>query len=225
MSVVEPSNSRDDIQLVSYQRERVERALVLLVFVVVNMALFATAPKSDDFWWSDAPRHALNGAFIKDLITAAPWHDLRQWAIACYLKYPALTILFYPPLFYFFLAPAYAVFGVSHVVALTVISLFTELLGAGTYAIVRTRFPRWSALGAALLVIDFWSDLRVMRDLSAVLQDPDFKKVARFPITGQRNPGEEMIIIYQPIDPVAQTRRTLNLEMPIIEQTFHGTMK
>src|SRR6478672_905119 len=70
-------------------------SLVLLVFVVVNMALFATAPKSDDFWWSDAPRHALNGAFIKDLITAAPWHDLRQWAIAYYLKYPALTILFY----------------------------------------------------------------------------------------------------------------------------------
>jgi hypothetical protein len=72
---------------------------------------------------------------------------------------------------------------------------------------------------------DFWSDLRIMRDLSAVLQGPDFKEVARFPITGQRHLGEETIVVYQPTYPVSQTRRTLSLEMPIIDQTFRGNMK
>jgi Dolichyl-phosphate-mannose-protein mannosyltransferase len=170
MSAVELADSRGT-QLASRKRERIEQALVLLIFLAANAALFVTAPKSGDFWWSDAPRHALNGAFIKDLIAAAPWDDLRQWAIDYYLKYPALTVLFYPPLFYFFLAPAYAVFGVSHAVAQIVVSLFTALLGTGTYAIVRTRFPRWSALGASLLVIGgpevaFWTR-QVMLDIPA----------------------------------------------------------
>ena len=31
-----------------------------------------------------------------------------------YVQYPALTILFYPPLFYAVAAPFYAIFGVSH---------------------------------------------------------------------------------------------------------------
>jgi hypothetical protein len=158
-------------ELASHRRERIEQALVVLIFIAANVALFASAPKSGDFWWSDAPRHALNGAFVKDFIAAAPWHDPRHWAIDYYLKYPALTILFYPPLFYFFLAAAYAVFGVSQAAAQAVVSLFTALLGAATYGIVRTRFPRWSALGAGLLVIGapetaFWAR-QIMLDVPA----------------------------------------------------------
>jgi 4-amino-4-deoxy-L-arabinose transferase-like glycosyltransferase len=158
-------------ELAARRRERIEQALVVLVFAAANAALFATAPKSGNFWWSDAPRHALNGAFVKDFIAAAPWHDPRRWAIDYYLKYPALTILFYPPLFYFFLAAAYAVFGVSQMAAQTVVSLFTALLGAATYGIVRARFSRWSALGTSLLVIGapetaFWAR-QIMLDVPA----------------------------------------------------------
>ena len=158
-------------ELVSIRRDRLERALVVLIFVAANAALFATAPKNGDFWWSDAPRHALNGAFIKDFIAAAPWHDARHWAIDYYLQYPALTILFYPPLFYVFLAAAYAVFGVSQWAAQVMVSLFTAVLGMASYGIVRTRFPRWSALGASLLVIGgpetaFWAR-QIMLDVPA----------------------------------------------------------
>jgi hypothetical protein len=171
MSAIRLARRAAAADLVSHRRERIEQALVVLVFIAANAALFATAPKSGDFWWSDAPRHALNGAFIKDFIAAAPWHDPRHWAIDYYLKYPALTILFYPPLFYFFLAAAYAVFGVSQVVAQAVVSLFTALLGAATYGIARARFPRWSALGAGLLVIGapetaFWAR-QIMLDVPA----------------------------------------------------------
>ncbi len=130
-----------------------------------------TAPVGGDFWWSDAPRHALNGAFVKDFIAAAPWHDPKSWAINYYLQYPALTILFYPPLFYGFEAVAYALFGVSHPVAQAMVSLFTLLLAVAAYGLVRFDFPRWSALGASLLVIGgpeitFWAR-QVMLDVPA----------------------------------------------------------
>jgi Dolichyl-phosphate-mannose-protein mannosyltransferase len=152
-------------------RDWFDRALVAIIFVAANAALLATAPVNGDFWWSDAPRHALNGAFVKDFIVAAPLHDPKTWAINYYLQYPALTILFYPPLFYFFEAVGYALFGVSHLVAQVTVGLFTLLLGAATYGIVRFSFPRWSALGASLLVIGgpetaFWAR-QVMLDVPA----------------------------------------------------------
>lgn len=151
--------------------DRLDQALVAVVFIAANVALLATAPVHGDFWWSDAPRHALNGAFVKDLIAAAPWHDPKTWAINYYLQYPSLTILFYPPLFYFFEAAMFAVFGVSNLAAQATVSLFTALLGASTYGLVRLNFPRWSALGASLLVIGgpevaFWGR-QVMLDVPA----------------------------------------------------------
>ena len=152
-------------------RDRVDRALIALIFVVANAALLATAPVNGDFWWSDAPRHALNGAFVKDFVAAAPWHDPKTWAINYYLQYPALTILFYPPLFYCFEAVVFAVLGVSQLSAQVTVILFTALLGAATYGLVRFDFPRWSALGASLLVIGgpeiaFWAR-QVMLDVPA----------------------------------------------------------
>src|SRR5215469_7551088 len=83
-------------------RERLERAVVAAVILGASMVLTATAPVDGDFWWSDSPRHALNGAFIKDFVAAMPWHDPKAWAINYYLQYPSLTILIYPPLFYVF---------------------------------------------------------------------------------------------------------------------------
>src|SRR5271154_251948 len=152
-------------------RNRLERALVAIILIGANGALLASAPVNGDFWWSDAPRHALNGAFVKDFVAAVPWHDPKGWAINYYLQYPALTILFYPPLFYFFEAAAFAVFGFSHLAALATVSLFTLVLGTASYSIVRASFPRWSALGASLLVIGgpetaYWAR-QVMLDVPA----------------------------------------------------------
>ncbi len=164
-----PSRRRAPLSAVS--RERLERALVGVVLVVASGALLATAPVNGDFWWSDAPRHALNGAFVKDFVAAMPWHDPKGWAVDYYLKYPALTILFYPPLFYFVEAVAFALLGVSHFVAQATVSLFVLLLAIAAYAFVRLDFPRWSALGASLLVVGgpeaaFWGR-QVMLDVPA----------------------------------------------------------
>ena len=70
--------------------------------------------------WSDSPRHALNGAFIMDMFKDMPTSDPVGYAYDYYSQFPALTILFYPPLYSFILAPFYAIFGVSQETALLV---------------------------------------------------------------------------------------------------------
>src|SRR5215469_17800068 len=115
---------------------REQNTVVALVYLAGILCLFMTAPHNGEFWWSDAPRHALNGVFVKDLVAAAP-HDPRAWAMQYYVKYPALTILFYPPLFYLISAPFYAVFGVSHATALAVVLVHYFALALGLYFIAR----------------------------------------------------------------------------------------
>jgi len=131
-------------------------ALTLVVGV-----LFLQAPTGGDFYWSDAPRHALNGAFVKDFVGAFPIHDPVEFAERYYVQYPALTVLFYPPLFYFLLAPAYAVFGVSHETALAVVLLHYIAFAIGSYYLFRNWLtPGVAVAGAAALAaspeIAFW---------------------------------------------------------------------
>ncbi|MGH6968657.1 MAG: ArnT family glycosyltransferase, partial [Stellaceae bacterium] len=123
-----------------------------LAIVGAAGALLATAPLGGDFAWSDAPRHALDGAFIKDLIVALPRHPVA-WAEDYYLQYPALSILFYPPLFYVFEAVAFAVLGVTQFAAQAMIAVFYALLGLGLYRLTRLWTSRPAALGAALMVM------------------------------------------------------------------------
>ena len=146
-------------------------AIVAMILVVACLALLLTAPVNGDFWWSDAPRHALNGAFVRDFIAAHPVHDPVRWAIDYYLRRPALTIMFYPPLFYAAEAILFALFGVSHFVAQFTVALFVLLLGVSAYLLSRLFLPRWAAVGAALLVIGtpetaFWGR-QVMLDVPA----------------------------------------------------------
>lgn len=114
--------------------------------------LFLTAPHDGEFWWSDAPRHALNGVFVKDLVQAIP-HDPKAWAMQYYVKYPALTILFYPPLFYAISAPFFAIFGVSHATALTVVLLHYFALAFGLYLIARLWLDQISAFAVGLAAL------------------------------------------------------------------------
>jgi hypothetical protein len=141
------------------------------IILAACLVLFATAPKDGDFWYSDAPRHALNGVFVKDFLIALPWHDPAGWAIDYYLKYPALTILFYPPLFYLFEAAAYTAFGVSQWTAQLTVAGFYGALGIGAYLIALQFMPRPHATGAALLTVGapaiaFWGR-QVMLDIPA----------------------------------------------------------
>ena len=137
----------------AHGRDAAERLGVAAIILAAAMALLLTAPTAGDFWWSDAPRHALNGAFVKDLIAQHPLRDPAVWAMDYYLRYPSLTILFYPPLFYLVEAAVFAVLGVTHFAAQATVSLFVAGLGLSAYGFARLLLPRWSALGVALLAM------------------------------------------------------------------------
>lgn len=125
-----------------------------LLLASVALALFLTgAPTHDAFSWSDAPRHALNGAFVLDLLRDMPLHDPVRYAYNYYAKYPALTILFYPPLFYLFLALFYALFGVSQTSALMAEFVCYVALAAASYRLARFWLEPSAAFGAGLILV------------------------------------------------------------------------
>lgn len=126
-------------------------AAALLALLVV--ALFLQAPHGGAFYWSDAPRHALNGVFVMDLLREMPLDDPAGYAYRYYAQYPALTILFYPPLFYAVSAPFYALFGVSHETALLVVALHYLAFGLGCWRLARFWFDQIGALTFAALML------------------------------------------------------------------------
>ena len=124
----------------------------MLVVLTVGL-LFLQAPHGGAFYWSDAPRHALNGVFVMDLLRDLPLDDPAGYAYRYYAQYPALTILFYPPLFYILSAPFYAVFGVSHEVALLVVALHYIAYGVGGWRLARFWLDTQGALAFSLLML------------------------------------------------------------------------
>lgn len=141
------------------------------VLAVLVILLFLGAPSAGDFYWSDSPRHALNGVFIKDLLTEMPWDNPTGFAYAYYAQYPALTILFYPPLFYFLSAPFYWLFGVSHNTALLVVMLHYIAFAWGSWHLFRIWLPGWRAIAATISLvaapeIAFWGR-QVMLEIPA----------------------------------------------------------
>lgn len=79
-------------------------------------------------------------------------------------------------------------------------------------------------LGVSFVAVQpgFWNDLQEMARFSSVLHTADFEPIARFPITGAANPGEDAIEVYKPTYPVEQHPRKLQLEIPIIGEAFRG---
>jgi hypothetical protein len=149
---------------ISLSPSRTTAAAWVIAAVLVMLAvalLFTGAPNGGAFYWSDSPRHALNGVFVMDLLRDLPLDDPAGYAYRYYAQYPALTILFYPPLFYAISAPFYALFGVSHEVALLVVALHYIAYGLGCWRLARFWLDSTGALAFALLMlalpeIAFW---------------------------------------------------------------------
>ena len=141
------------------------------ILAVIVLGMYLALPKHGDIDWPDAPRHALNGAFVLDFAKQMPWRDPIAFAYDYYRQWPALTILFYPPLFYVVLAAAYAIFGVSEASALLTELGFLLLLAWGAFRLSRNWLDLPGALAAALLLIAapeivFWAR-QVMLDVPA----------------------------------------------------------
>jgi 4-amino-4-deoxy-L-arabinose transferase-like glycosyltransferase len=145
--------------------------LCIAVLGLICGALYLLLPRAGDIWWMDASRHALNGAFVLDLVKTMPIHHPSAFAFDYYRQWPALTILFYPPLFYAALALSYAVFGVSEASALIPELFALFALGWGAYRLARTWLDEPASLAVAVLTIGapevcFWGR-QVMLDVPA----------------------------------------------------------
>ncbi len=125
--------------------------LLVLVFAVI--VFFTTSPTAGDFWWSDAPRHAMDGVFYHDMGRALPFAHLKQWAIDYYLQYPAVTALTYPPLFAVVEAVFFSVFGISHATAQLTVTFFLLLVAIAAFCIARRWLDSIASLATALLFI------------------------------------------------------------------------
>ena len=125
----------------------------LLLLAVAVFLLFETSPRAGDFWWSDAPRHAMDGVFYHDLAHALPITHMKQWAMDYYLHYPAISVLYYPPLFAVVEGVFFSLFGVSHATAQLTVSAFLLAAAYGTYFLARQWVGRVAAFATALLFI------------------------------------------------------------------------
>jgi hypothetical protein len=133
--------------------------------------MYLAVPKHGDIDWPDAPRHALNGAFVLDFLKTMPVRHPVDFAYDYYRQWPALTILFYPPLFYGVLAAVYAVLGVSEASALLAEFGFLLFLLWGAFRLSRHWLDPPAALAVALLLLGgpelvFWGR-QIMLDVPA----------------------------------------------------------
>ena len=72
----------------------------VIAVTVASLAVALSHRENDGLWYQgDAPRHALNALFWKDLATDGYWPP-RQFALDYYARYPAIAPAQYPPLFY-----------------------------------------------------------------------------------------------------------------------------
>lgn len=147
--------------------DRLAPAVLALLF----LCLYLRLPRQGDIWWMDASRHALNGAFVLDFLKAMPFGHPVTFAYDYYRQWPALTILFYPPLFYASLALAFALFGVSESSALLAELIWFFILAYGAYRLSRRWLGPAGSLAVSLLLtagpqLFYWGQ-QIMLDIPA----------------------------------------------------------
>ena len=107
-------------------------ALALVFFLLALRGVGQT-----DVIDTDAARHAMNGAFIYDLVRTGHWAHPVEYAKAYYAQYPALSMPYHPPLFPAVEAIFFAIFGVNLLTARLLVALCVGLSAALLYRLMR----------------------------------------------------------------------------------------
>lgn len=90
-----------------------ERWILLLLLVLLGFPWLQDINKGELHLLTDETRHAMNGVFILDLLRDIPLSWPLQYAYEYYGKYPAVSIGYWPPAFYFVEALFFGLFGIS----------------------------------------------------------------------------------------------------------------
>ncbi len=136
------------------QRPKKNSLVGHLVVSLAAISIFLGNISHSGLWYPDAPSHALNGAFYKDMIEEGGVLHPRSYAERYYVQYPNLTVGIYPPVFYTIEALFFKLFGVSPLVARLAVLLFT-LLGVNMFFLLsRLWFPfGLSVVGSILYLL------------------------------------------------------------------------
>ncbi|MFM8216031.1 MAG: hypothetical protein ACKN82_15505, partial [Pirellula sp.] len=104
------------------------------------------------FFQGDSPRHAMNGIFWGDLIREGLTNPI-EYTKSYYARYPAITPTRYLPVFYFFEAIAFELFGQSAFVAKGLVQCFAFVAGLYLLAAMRRWISLESGIFAGLLFL------------------------------------------------------------------------
>lgn len=111
---------------------------------------------------TDAARHAMNGAFIRDLVANGQITHPIQYGKFYYGHLPALSMPFHPPMFPLIESVFFAIFGVNVLAARLAIALATAVSVFLLYRlIVSMHGSPWMAL-AVTASFGFWKEAQVV---------------------------------------------------------------
>lgn len=128
---------------------RFQCSLLILCWLFPVLLLW----NNDGLWFQgDAPRHAVNGIFLRDLVHEGLSNPI-EYAKSYYARYPVVTMSRYPPLFYFLEAFAFEIFGISTTVAKGVVQLLGLLAGFYILASIRRWISTTAGIAAGLLFL------------------------------------------------------------------------
>jgi 4-amino-4-deoxy-L-arabinose transferase-like glycosyltransferase len=140
--------------------------LCALVIICIACTLFVTSARDEDFWWTDSASFALNGEMVRDYLISGLGRNPMAFASEWFLRYPALTISLYPPLFPVVEAIVFQIFGFSHDAAQATVTLFAILCGYGIHQLVRPVAGTLAGINAVILLfaspLMLWSRQIVM---------------------------------------------------------------
>lgn len=125
----------------------------LLLLAVTIGALFGTALNVGEFWWTDEPRHAMDGVWMFDILRDHPFRHLYDYTVRYYAQYPALSLNWYPPLFALVESAVYSVAGISEFSSRVTVLLFISVGSWVWLTWMRGRFGHSLAVTSILLIL------------------------------------------------------------------------
>lgn len=157
-------------------------SLIFIILLFISFAIVGIADSSHVD--TDASRHAMDGLYYLDLFssiltgeTAPSATAIYDFTISYFLHYPALGLLFWPPLFPIVEAVFFLIFGVSAVSAKLCIIFFGVIALIFWYKIILLKFRKFrsreviaffSTLLLSLLPFFILFSRRVMREIPAL---------------------------------------------------------
>ena len=128
-------------------KERLHWLVLLFVGLIISIGI----SRGEFFYFGDGMRHGMTGVFFRDLLVDHPWNNPVRYAYEYYAKYPALGLVYWPPLFHIVEGVYYLVFGIS-VVSSRLAILSYALVGVFFwYKIAEREGPKSRALTSALI--------------------------------------------------------------------------